>query len=249
GYVGLRELAILAAVSTREAGDSHGHLSRRIYTTWRRCHPYLAIGRSAARLDFLKIHWHRFEDKIYRCGTSPRTDKSCWFDIKNDMVLDFPNLPYYIDDDKKVTQSNAIMRYIARKHDLCGKTEEEKIRVDILENQAMDFRNGFVRLCYLEFNLQKQRYLDALPNTIKMFSAFLGDRKWFAGENITFVDFIMYELLDQHLQLSDICLKDAKNLKEFQKRVEELEPIKKYMSSPRFLKVPLNNKMAKFGAN
>lgn len=32
-----------------------------------------------------------------------------------------------------------------------GETEAEKVRVDLLENQAMDFRNGFVRLCYTDF--------------------------------------------------------------------------------------------------
>lgn len=34
---------------------------------------------------------------------------------------------------------------------LGGETEDEKIRVDILENQAMDFRNGFIILCYRDF--------------------------------------------------------------------------------------------------
>lgn len=29
-----------------------------------------------------------------------------------------------------------------------GDTEEEKIRVDIMENQIMDFRMQLVRLCY-----------------------------------------------------------------------------------------------------
>lgn len=189
-----------------------------------------------------------FEDKYFECGPAPKFDKSCWFDIKQDLGLDFPNLPYYIDDDVKITQSNAIMRYIARKHDLCGKTENEKVRVDMLENQSMDFRNSFVRLCYLDFDNQKQKYLDALGDTIKMFSTFLGDRPWYAGDNITFVDFIMYELIDQHLQVDGSILKNAKNLVEFQKRFEDLEPIKKYMASPRFMKAPINNKMAKFGA-
>lgn len=32
-----------------------------------------------------------------------------------------------------------------------GETEDEKVRVDIMENQAMDFRNGFVMLCYTNF--------------------------------------------------------------------------------------------------
>ena len=53
-----------------------------------------------------------------------------------------------MDRDVGITQSNAIMRYIGRKHNMLGKTEEERVRVDIMENQSMDFRNGWVRLCY-----------------------------------------------------------------------------------------------------
>ncbi|KAG8517705.1 Glutathione S-transferase Mu 1 [Galemys pyrenaicus] len=47
-----------------------------------------------------------------------------------------------------LTQSNAILRYLARKHNLCGETEEEKIRIDILENQAMDTLLQMARVCY-----------------------------------------------------------------------------------------------------
>ncbi|XP_050693154.1 glutathione S-transferase Mu 4-like isoform X2 [Eriocheir sinensis] len=188
-----------------------------------------------------------YEEKLYKCGEAPDYDKSCWFSVKETLGVDFPNLPYYFDGDTKVTQSNAILRYIARKHDLCGKTEEEKVRVDMLENQAMDLRNGFTRLCYRDFDTGKDAYLEAMPKTIKQYSDFLGTRPWFAGDNISFVDFVVYELLDEHLQLDKDLLKDAKNLQEFQKHFEELEPIKKYMASPRFLKSPINNRMAKFG--
>ena len=57
-------------------------------------------------------------------------------------------LPYLIDGDLKITQSNAIMRHIGRKHGLDGKTEAEKVRMDLIENESMDFRNGLVGLCY-----------------------------------------------------------------------------------------------------
>ena len=89
----------------------------------------------------------------------------------------FFQLPYLIDGGHKLTQSNAILRYIARKHNMCkwgwgthayspglgwsgtlrvslccvatgGETEEEKIRVDILENQTMDVRLHMARICY-----------------------------------------------------------------------------------------------------
>ncbi|XP_030639849.1 glutathione S-transferase Mu 3 [Chanos chanos] len=189
----------------------------------------------------------KYEEKVYSCGEAPNYDKSCWFDEKYKLGMDFPNLPYLEDGDRKIVQSNAIMRYIARKHKLCGETEDEQIRVDILENQAMDFRNGFVRLCYADHDRLKAGYLEKLPQTLKEFSAFLGDRKWFAGDKITFVDFIMYELLDQHRMFEPKCLDDFKNLREFLDRFEGLEKIAAYMKSSRFMKTPVNNKMAKWG--
>ncbi|XP_068601183.1 glutathione S-transferase mu, tandem duplicate 1 [Brachionichthys hirsutus] len=189
----------------------------------------------------------KYEDKFYTCGEAPNYDKSCWFDTKHTLNMCFPNLPYLEDGEKKIVQSNAIMRYIARKHGMCGETEDEKVRVDIMENQAMDFRNGFVRLCYSDFDGMKPGYLENLPDTLKLFSAFLGDRKWFAGDKITFVDFIMYELLDQHRMFVSDCLDGLSNLKELLDRFEALEKISAYMKSDRFMKTPVNNKIAKWG--
>ncbi|KAA8591152.1 hypothetical protein FQN60_002095 [Etheostoma spectabile] len=189
----------------------------------------------------------KYEDKFYVCGEAPDYDKSCWFDEKPSLGMDFPNLPYLEDGDRKLVQSNAIMRYIARKHNLCGETEDEKVRVDILENQSMDFRNGFVRMCYTDFDKMKPGYVQMLPDVLKQFSDFLGDRKWFAGDKITFVDFIMYELLDQHRMFQPTCLDNFKNLKDLLDRFEALEKIAAYMKSDRFIKTPVNNKMAKWG--
>uniref|UniRef100_A0A3B5L5S5 glutathione transferase n=1 Tax=Xiphophorus couchianus TaxID=32473 RepID=A0A3B5L5S5_9TELE len=151
-----------------------------------------------------------YDEKFYTCGEAPDYDRSSWLGEKDKLGIDFPNLPYLLDGDRKITQSNAIMRYIARKHNLCGETEAEKVRVDLLENQAMDFRNGFVRLCYTDFENQKSGYISSLQGTLKQFSDFLGDRKWFAGD-------------------------------------KALEKIAAYMKSSRFIKTPVNNKMAKWG--
>lgn len=199
-----------------------------------------------ARL-LLEYTGEEYEDKHYSCGDAPNYDKTCWTSVKDKLGLDFPNLPYLLDGDRKITQSNAIMRYIARKHNMCGETEDEKVRVDIMENQLMDFRNGFVRMCYTNFDEMKPEYLKTLPCTLKQFSDFLGNRQWFAGDKITFVDFIMYELLDQHRVFEPKCLDNFKNLKELLNRFEALERIAAYMKSPRFMRTPINNKMAKFG--
>lgn len=190
-----------------------------------------------------------FEDKKYECGPAPDYDKSCWFDVKPNfkaMGLHFPNLPYYIDGDIKISQSNAIMRYIGRKNDLCGKTEAEKAMVDVMADQVMDFRNGFVRLCYMDFD-NKDQYLKDLDAKLEAFSQALGDNPWFAGQNLTFPDFHMYEMLDQHKQLAPESIAKYQNLVAFMERFEALPKIKEYMASPRFMKAPLNNKMARFG--
>jgi len=192
-----------------------------------------------------------FEDKHYVCGEAPDYDKSCWFDIKNTLGLPFPNLPYYIDGDIKVVQSNAILRYIGEKNNLCGSTDKEKVNVAIMENQAMDFRNGFVRLCYGRNNYEgnKETYLkETLPKTLAAFSNFLGDNQWFAGEKVTIVDFPMYELFSQHKEMSATCLDKHENLKKFMDRFESLPEIKEYFSSPSYKKLPLNNRMALFGS-
>jgi len=190
----------------------------------------------------------QFEDRMLSCGPAPDYDKSCWYDNKFSLGFDFPNLPYYIDGDIKITQSNAILRHIARKHDLVGKTEKEKAMVDMMADQSMDFRNGWVRLCYNpDFNNVKETYLKSLPETLKRFSDFLGSKNWFAGDSLTFVDFHMYELLDQHKLLVPNCLKEFENMQSFMERFEALPKIAAYMKSDKFMKGPLNNKMAKFG--
>lgn len=189
-----------------------------------------------------------YEDRQLSCGPAPDYDKSCWFDNKYSLGLDFPNLPYYIDGDVKLTQSNAILRYIARKHDMLGTNDKEKAMVDMMAEESMDFRNGWVRLCYNpDFDNLKEGYLNNLEVKLEQFSKFLATKSWYAGSSLTFVDFVMYELVDQHKFLAPNCLKKFPNLEAFQARFEELPQIAEYMKSSAFMKTPLNNKMAKFG--
>uniref|UniRef100_A0A8B9DVS7 glutathione transferase n=1 Tax=Anser cygnoides TaxID=8845 RepID=A0A8B9DVS7_ANSCY len=93
----------------------------------------------------------------------------------------------------------------------------------------------------------KPGYLEQLPGKLKLFSNFLGDRKWFAGDKLTFVDFLMFDVLDQNSIFEPKCLEPYKNLKDFMDRFGALEKVAAYMKSSRFQKMPINNKMAKWG--
>ncbi|KAK3849452.1 hypothetical protein Pcinc_043797 [Petrolisthes cinctipes] len=190
-----------------------------------------------------------YEDKQYTNGPAPDYfDKSDWKPVKFNLGLEFPNLPYYIDGDIKITQSNAIMYHLGRKHNLCGQTETDKIRVDTLVNMVFDLRYAFAILCYRDYNTGKDKYMEALPDKMKVYNDALGDKKWFVGDEITLPDFMIYETLDVHKTLLDAnLLKNYPKLAAFMKRFEELRPIKKYMSSSSYIKSPINGAMAIVG--
>ncbi|KAM4871667.1 glutathione S-transferase Mu 2-like [Thomomys bottae] len=159
-------------------------------------------------------------------GDAPDYDRSQWLSEKFKLGLDFPNLPYLIDGAHRITQSNAILRYIARKHNLCGETEEENIRIDILENQVWDIRFQLVGLCFnADYEKLRPEFLEGLPDKMKLLSQFLGKRPWFAGNKITFVDFLAYDVLDVHRMFEPKCLDAFPNLKDFISRFEVMAPI------------------------
>ncbi|XP_064029939.1 glutathione S-transferase 2-like [Pogoniulus pusillus] len=182
-----------------------------------------------------------YEEKRYQPGRAPEYDRREWLEEKEKLGLDFPNLPYLIDGPIKLTQSNAIVRYIARKHNMCGETEQEKVYVDLLENELMDLRMNFVRLCYsADFEKLKPAYLEHLPRKLQELSRFLGSRKWFVGDKLTYVDFVAYDVLDQHRMFVPACPElQGGNLGQFLQRFEALERISAYMRSGRYLKTPI----------
>ncbi|XP_067683085.1 glutathione S-transferase Mu 5-like [Haliotis asinina] len=188
-----------------------------------------------------------FEDVQYVQGDAPDYSRESWTKVKHTLGLPIPNLPYYIDGDIKLTQSNAILRYIARKHNLLGDTDQEKANVDVMLDQAMDFRNGIVGLCYSsDYENKKAAYFEALPAKLEVFQNFLGDKDFFAGSKVTVCDFPIYELLDQTRIMQPGSLDKFPKLLAFLSRFEAIPSIKKYMSSDKFIKRPINNKSASF---
>ncbi|ELU05378.1 hypothetical protein CAPTEDRAFT_150487 [Capitella teleta] len=196
-----------------------------------------------ARL-LLEYCGEEYEEKKYSSGPAPDFDRSSWLDAKPTLGLDFPNLPYLIDGDIKISQSNAVFRYIGRKHNLCGTTDKTRALCDMMADQVMDMRNAAVGHFYGPSS--KEEYLAKFLASLKTFDAFLGDKPWLCGTEITFPDFHFYEMLDVHKTFSSDCLNNFPRLEAYTKRFEALPKIKAYMSSNRFMKSPINNKMAKW---
>ena len=80
-------------------------------------------------------------------GKSPE-----WFSSQADLDLDFPNLPYLIDEESgiRMTDPNAIATYLATAYnkDLLGVTLQEKAKVDMCQNELKIKRREFSSLMY-----------------------------------------------------------------------------------------------------
>jgi len=168
--------------------------------------------------------------------------------VKPKLGMDFPNLPYYIDGDVKISQTFAIIKYIAGKNNLVAKTEKEQMRINMLEGEADEFRYRWAHLCYdPNFGQLKQEFLEHRMVKLGQFSHFLGNCKWFAGDRLTYIDFIMYEIMDQQSFLQPSDMEKFENLKQFLKRFENLDAIAAYIKSSRYLQFPVFSPMAMYG--
>ena len=79
----------------------------------------------------------------------------------------------------------------------------------------------------------KVDYIKGLKDKLRPFSAFLGDRKFFASDEVTLVDFRCYELFKVLTIFSLESFEEFPNLVAFVKRFEDLPKIKAYMESDR----------------
>ena len=80
----------------------------------------------------------KYDDTVYQIGQPEwGEDKE-----KNPLDLDFPNLPYYVDGDVKITQSNAILRHLGRQHGLYGLDDNHASEIDMLLDTGRDIKMG-----------------------------------------------------------------------------------------------------------
>lgn len=186
-----------------------------------------------------------FEDKRYTIGPAPEYSREDWFSVKFTLGLPFPNLPYYIDDKVKLTETNAIFRYLGRKHNLYGDDDVAKAHCDLVLEMAMGFRNDFVKLCYGPgFEENKKAFLESAPKKLAAFEDFLGAKTYFAGEKLTVADFHMFEMIDVHNMFAASLLEKCPKLKAFHQRFRDIPAIKNHMESKQFSEHPVNGIMA-----
>ena len=204
-------------------------------------------------------------------GFTPEKRYAEWLVDKDNLGLDFPNLPYYIEGDLKLTQvrntswligssksiclltieqhlpcssshtqSIAILRHVARKHNLAGENENQQARLEMFEQQAIDLRMALATICYNVENFEelKPGFIASIPNLLKPWSAVIGENKYLAGDRLTYTDFLLFDVLDYYRLFEPTALANFFNLVQYVERIEKLPTIAAYFSSGKYHKTP-----------
>jgi len=164
---------------------------------------------------------------------------------KNEAGFDFPNLPWMKDGDLKITQSLAILKYIARRHNLIP---AELGTADMLEQQVIDSRSAFGKFNYGGTQPDDEFVAETLKPQFAKWNAFLADKE-FLTEKLSYLDFLMWEYLDHISLVFPGQLKENANLLAYYKRFATLPAIQAYLDSDAFQVSPISGPKAKYGGD
>jgi glutathione S-transferase len=179
-----------------------------------------------------------------------RVQMSEWPTLKP--TLPFGQLPTYEADGLLILQSHAIYRHLARLHNLYGKTEQERVRCDIVEETFVDAQSNVGGFYWRpDFAEKRDEYTaTTLPDLLSRLQRLLeqnhnGTGFW-VGDDLTYVDFCAWHLLDYVRPFSQKTLDRFEKLNAFKQRIEARPRIAAYLKSERRPKT-LTVSMAPFG--
>jgi len=191
-----------------------------------------------------------YVNKYYEQAGPPDYSRESWLKDKADpkLGLDFPNLPYYFEGSLRITQSLAILRHLARKHNLYGDNENDRTIIDMVQGELSDWRPQILEIAYRRnfTDLLENAKTTVIPEFLGRFERFLGDNKFLVGNKLSFVDFLFYEFLDQANIYVPGCFTNYARINKFHAMFRSIPQIRDYLASDRHFARPLNNTSANF---
>lgn len=169
----------------------------------------------------------------YTQGPGPDFSRQEWLDKKFNLGLPFPNLPYLIHGDVKLTETLAIHKYLAEVYDqsLLGRNAIDKARVTMFAQVLVGLKGKITMPCYTtgEKNTIIEEYKKGLPAILEA----KGSNIFLIGDYPTYVDFYFFEMLQLMKFVSEgAILKEFPDLDSYEIRMKGLKGLKEYISTP-----------------
>ena len=168
-------------------------------------------------------------------------DHNDFDNLKASGKLPFNQLPLLELDDLRLSQSSAMISFLARRGDLYGKTDAEAVRCDMLVGAVGDFNVSAMQFAFKADKDEASRDLDAsLMRFGKHFEFILtqNEGKFLVGQKLSVADIIMGESLTSFIEFSPTCLNNYPQLKQLQEEVVSEHNIKAYLNSGNRWRLP-----------
>ena len=149
--------------------------------------------------------------------------------------LPFGQLPLLEIDDQCLTQSSAMVRYLARRGGLYGSSEQDAVWCDMIFGVVADFAEVALKCA---FQPTEEAAIASLEAALAKFGPHFERRlaangdEFIAAQKLTFADIVLAEPLTANLEWAPKILDDWPRLKGLQQRITALPGIKHYLQSP-----------------
>ena len=172
----------------------------------------------------------KFEDKRY-------TNLEEWKKTRAILNTDFPNLPYLIDGDNVITETDAIFVSICLNNnriDFLGSTNEERILIAQLMGIMRDGRTNFFKIIFtpdISEETVRSEFSSKVLYIYEKLAKRLGSNNFLTGK-LTMVDFFFAGALDILYVLdSDFYFQKIPTLKTYLENFKKLPELKDYLAS------------------
>eukprot|EP00012_Vannella_robusta_P006505 CAMPEP_0206195582 /NCGR_PEP_ID=MMETSP0166-20121206/7931_1 /ASSEMBLY_ACC=CAM_ASM_000260 /TAXON_ID=95228 /ORGANISM="Vannella robusta, Strain DIVA3 518/3/11/1/6" /LENGTH=207 /DNA_ID=CAMNT_0053612879 /DNA_START=163 /DNA_END=783 /DNA_ORIENTATION=- len=155
--------------------------------------------------------------------------------------LIFRQVPLLEIDGRAITQTEAMIRYIARNYGLYGSSEDEMIRCDMIYDGLKDAQVGLcgVKMEFLPSDVEKEankkQMKEKIAKYFPMLQGFLADNngKFLVGDRLSFVDLVFLHDLEWVQDcLGEEILKEYATIQAYRFQLQSLPNVAKYLASP-----------------
>ncbi|XP_017881708.1 glutathione S-transferase-like [Ceratina calcarata] len=153
-----------------------------------------------------------------------------WPELKKSMP--YGMLPVLEIDGKPIAQSNAVARYLARKHNLVGRDEWEAMMCDVLVDSLGDLKQFISQYREQEDQIKKEEMKakllkETIPFYLNKFEQIVSDNGGYTvGSTTTWADFVFAAALEDFETIfAATALENYPGLRALKKRVHEIPAI------------------------
>merc|ERR1712226_821110 len=195
-------------------------------------------GRAHVTRAILHYHEQPFED-VHQKKENWAVDKEA---LKTKIL--YPNLPYIVDGLIHMSESLAIAKYVARKCN-CVLTDTNELAIqDQFEGFVSDLHSSHAKARYLPEGEAREKALAewkaGIAEKMAPIEKHLSDRKWIAGEKLSWVDFHLYAFFAGASSVSPDMKTNLPNVNKHTEQLLEKESLKKFHESTNMKVMPFD---------